>query len=332
MTTARSLSVVVAMGLVALSVGAPACPVGPSSLVSANSNVAVVLFRLRAGDFVSMRVDDVERALVANDSTAITVLFEVETGLQRGRVVHHRNGLARCGGFDVVVDDAGREEVVVDVESMALCVADDDAGVDDAGADDSGVPEDAGEPRDAGVDDAGEEIDGGEDLDAGDELDGGDGQDAGEEPDGGSADAGFSDAGEPDAGPPPVLFVLFREDLRLGLCLIEPCHVITTVLADGTITYENQDAEPQEANLPLSDLLALVDVLLSDTVDLLFAGEDPLCPDPSPGGVDTVLFQRVLDVPPIEDVTKDVSGCLSTTVLGLRTRMSTLRLLAFGIE
>jgi len=357
-TRARLLFVVVAS---ALACGAPACPVGPSSLVGADASVRILLTRVATGDVVTASVDDTVRTFVGATNTSVTIGFEAEPGDVAGAVVVGRASGARCANFVLTVEEGEVTELALDVETLPLCAplpsdgGEPDAGEPDAGEPDAGEP-DAGEPdagEDAGTPDAGDvdagvdagPIDAG-DVDAGDVdagLDAGDvdaGLDAGDV-DAGDVDAGFDagdvdagdvDAGDVDGGTPVRTFVSFTEDVRIGLCIVEPCHVITTVSADGTITYANQADEPLLGVVSALDLEALLVDVLDPSVDALFAGDDPLCGEPPPGALDTVVLNRVTDEGVIVDLSKDTSGCLSTVVLSLRLRMSLLRLAAFGIE
>ncbi|MBI1945472.1 MAG: hypothetical protein HYS27_07235 [Deltaproteobacteria bacterium] len=155
------------------------------------------------------------------------------------------------------------------------------------------------------------------------------GPDAGEpdagEPDAGEPDAGEPDAGEPDAGPPPDVFVRLEEEEQVVGCIIPPCARITTVTADGTITYVDQGAAPRTGLLDALDLRALAARSLSAEADALFAGADAACPQLPPlDGL--VVLRRTYD-PGTGAVQEqaDVSLCVTGVAVDLRARLALAR-------
>ncbi len=106
------------------------------------------------------------------------------------------------------------------------------------------------------------------------------------------------------------LFVRIDELVVRDPCLLLACETTTSVSSDQQMTVVLDLAIPLSVGLGFADYDELVTLAMSTEADTLFAGDDPLCPQPRPdAAVETTLTRHITvnGVPVDESV--DVQGC-----------------------
>ena len=304
------------LSLVALLAG---CPLGFSKDLVEDSNAQVIVTGLLPDELVRLTIDGVRKEAAPFDDAPLVIHLALPVGEHLGELEIRGAGEPRCAEVRLTLaDEEDRDAASVDARTAPLCVAPDgDGGPDDGGAEDGGA-------EDGGAGDDGGPIDGGP-IDSG-PIDSG-------PIDGGPIDSGPLDGGPIDSGPERV-FVQLEETTTLSACIPPLCDVVTTVAAEGQVSFLELGNPLVSGSVDPADVSALAEDALSPEADLLFAGNDPDCPQPRPGGLDAVhLERRFLEgaamTPLTEDI--DVSGCTTGIAWTLRQRLAFLRSLALGL-
>jgi len=124
------------------------------------------------------------------------------------------------------------------------------------------------------------------------------------------------------------------EDITVAACILEPCHIVTTLEGSGALTHEVLDTATTSGTVTPADFSVFSSRMTSTEANVLFAGDDTDCTLPRPGiPAEQVLLTRTLLIADEDGARQEteavaVGGCNVGIADEIRDRLGFLRTLA----